>query len=186
MFFNNLRRLLTSIKIIMYKLAYFFAVSLVCCMSSFAQNSNACNCCTAQYQGFDFWLGEWEVTTNNGQIAGYNSIKKVQNNCVVQENWTSANPGYTGTSYNFFNARNNQWEQIWIDSSGQSLHLKGERTEKAMILKSDPVLNKDQKTTYNQITWTANSDGTVRQLWEVFTEGEEVKVAFDGLYRKKK
>jgi hypothetical protein len=38
-----------------------------------------------------------------------------------------------------------------------------------------------------RITWTANADGSVRQLWESSDdEGKTVTVAFDGLYRRRK
>ena len=148
------------------------------------QTASSCNCCTDIHSQFDFWVGEWTVT-QNGKLAGSNSIIKVQNNCVLQENWTSATPGYTGTSYNFYNATTQQWEQIWIDSSGQSLHLAGSRNGNAMVLKSKPKPNAKNQMSYNQITWTKNDDGTVRQLWEVFTEGVDTVIAFDGLYTPK-
>ena len=45
---------------------------------------------------------------------------------------------------------------------------------------------KKVKTFYHQVTWTDNEDGSVRQLWETFTEGKDVVVAFDGLYKKVK
>ena len=35
-----------------------------------------------------------------------------------------------------------------------------------------------------RITWTANSDGTVRQLWESMDAKGRWSVAFDGLYTK--
>jgi len=149
-----------------------------------SQTQSACNCCTEKHAQFNFWVGEWTVT-QNGKMAGNNSIVKVQNNCVLQENWTSATPGYTGTSYNFYNVVTEQWEQIWIDSSGQSLHLLGTRQGNSMVLKSEPKANAKNQMSYNQITWTKNEDGTVRQLWEVFTKGAETVVAFDGLYTPK-
>ena len=37
----------------------------------------------------------------------------------------------------------------------------------------------------NRITWTPNSDGTVRQLWEVSKDqGESWQTEFDGLYKR--
>jgi len=149
-----------------------------------AQNSN-CKCCTEKHSEFDFWIGTWEVSNSNGTKAGENTIKKIQGDCVLQENWSSATPGYTGTSNNFYNNKTKQWEQIWIDNQGQSLHLKGNKVGNQMILRTDDEKNSEGKTFFHRITWTDNEDGTVRQLWETITEDKEITVAFDGLYKRK-
>lgn len=155
----------------------------------FAQNINAqkssCNCCTEKHAEFDFWIGEWTVTNTDGSVAGNSVIDKIQDNCVLRENWTSASANYSGTSSNFYNYKAKQWEQIWIDNQGQSLHLKGNFVGNQMILQTDEETNAEGKQTFNRVTWTKNDDGTVRQLWEVVTNGSEISVAFDGLYKKK-
>ena len=150
-----------------------------------AQSNNSTPCSAKEYAQFDFWVGSWEVTNPNGSMAGSNKIEKIQGGCVLKENWTSATPGYTGTSYNFYNAAKKQWEQMWVDNQGGSLHLKGHKTGNQMILRTDDLVNADGKSFYHQITWTANNDGSVRQYWETFVKGADVAVAFDGLYKKK-
>lgn len=154
---------------------------------SFSQglNSNKCNCCSEVYKQFDFWVGDWVVMKPDGSKAGVNTIVKQQDSCVLQEQWISSRGNYTGTSYNFYNGQLKQWEQIWIDNQGGSLHLKGERKGNLMILRSDELVNADGKPFFHRITWTNNSDGTVRQLWETINEGSEIQILFDGLYTKK-
>ena len=133
---------------------------------------------------FDFWLGNWTVTNPNGTLAGTNKIVKIQDNCILQENWISAKGNYTGTSNNFFNIQTKQWEQIWIDNQGANLHLKGNRKGNQMILETDKAMNKDQKPFIHRMTWTLNNDGSVHQYWETITSGNKITVAFDGLYKK--
>jgi len=101
----------------------FFLIVLVSLQTT-AQEKK-CNCCTPKHQEFNFWVGSWVVTNPDGTKAGVNVISKIQENCVLQENWTSATGSYTGTSNNFYNYKTKQWEQIWVDNQGQSLHLKG-------------------------------------------------------------
>lgn len=149
----------------------------------FAQNK-PCNCCTEKHAEFDFWVGTWEVTNPDGTKAGKNVISKIQDQCVLQENWTSNSPGYTGTSNNFYNYKAKQWEQIWVDNQGQSLHLKGNKLGNQMILRTDDESNAEGKSFYHRVTWTDNKDGTVRQLWETIAEDEKVTIAFDGLYKR--
>ena len=163
-----------------------FCFILFClCMVSPLVGQNPCPCCTPEHNAFDFWIGEWTVTNTNGTAAGSSSIKEIENGCVIKENWTSAQAGYTGTSYNFYNNQLGRWEQLWIDNQGQHLKLSGNRVENQMILKSDPFEDNDGKMSVNRITWTANEDGTVRQLWEVLQEEKVSQTLFDGLYKKK-
>lgn len=162
----------------------------VFCLTLFSLCLNAqtdgCNCCTEKHQEFDFWEGSWETFTPDGKLAGTNEIDKIQDKCILRENWTSAKSGYTGTSYNFYNVQTNQWEQIWIDNQGQSLHLKGNRKGNQMILNSEAMKDQKGNTVYNRVTWTKNEDGTVRQLWESSSNQKDWTVAFDGLYKKRK
>ncbi len=153
----------------------------------FSANSqtNPCNCCSEKYSEFDFWVGEWTVTNPDGSQAGTNTIAKSQGNCLLQENWKSANGKVTGTSNNFYNYKTKQWEQIWVDNLGGSLHLKGNREDNKMILRTDDETNKKGDTIYHRVTWTLNKDGSVHQYWETITNGNDITVAFDGLYRKK-
>lgn len=162
----------------------FLVIAILCVIIVNAQ-SEPCNCCTEKHAEFDFWIGEWTVTNPDGSAAGTNSIIKIQDNCILRENWISAKGNFTGTSHNFYNYKTKQWEQIWVDNQGQSLHLKGHRTGNQMILQTDEETNSEGKLFYHRVTWTLNDDGSVRQYWETITNTIEVTVAFDGLYQKK-
>ncbi len=163
-----------------------FTLLIVCFISLNvnSQTNTSCNCCTEKHAEFDFWIGSWTVTNPDGSAAGTNVIEKIQDNCVLRENWTSATPGYTGTSNNFYNTAKQQWEQIWVDNQGGSLHLKGHRKGNQMILQTDVAKNQNGKPFYHRVTWTKNDDGSVRQYWETITNDTNITVAFDGLYKK--
>ena len=167
------------------KLTFTLVFAVFLSLNSWSQTADDCSCCSEAHTAFDFWIGEWRVTTADGSYAGTNTIDKVQDKCVIRENWTSATPGYTGTSYNFYNSQTKQWEQLWIDNRGQSLHMKGNRVGNQMILRTDDQINDEGKTFYHRITWTANADDSVRQLWETVVENKEISIAFDGIYRRK-
>lgn len=148
--------------------------------------TNDCNCCSIKQKAFDFWVGTWQVTNVDGTPAGLNSIVKEEEGCVLRENWTSANASFTGTSLNFYNQNTKQWEQLWIDNSGNHLKLKGNRKDNQMVLSSEEFTHADGQKYVNRITWTINDDGTVRQLWETLQNKIVKQVVFDGLYRRTK
>lgn len=138
-------------------------------------------CVTAEYRFFDFWIGEWEVTTPQGQPAGASRISKTQGGCVLLEEWTSSSGG-TGTSFNTYNTQKQSWQQFWVDAQGTVLEISGGLVEGAMVMTSD----RDQ-TPIQRITWTPNDDGSVRQHWESSSDGgQSWSTAFDGIYRRVK
>ena len=150
-----------------------------------AQSNGSCPCCAAEYRQFDFWVGDWEASTND-KPAGTNHIIILQDSCVIQENWESATSAYSGTSYNYYDPQDEQWHQTWVDNQGQSLRLTGQLEKNEMILKSGPMKNRKGETVFHRITWTPLADGTVRQHWQSQKEGSvEWQTLFDGNYKRK-
>jgi len=146
-----------------------------------------CACCGEEYRQFDFWVGDWEAFGPKGNLAGTNNIVVLQDQCIIQENWASANGAYTGTSYNHYDSQTGKWNQLWLDNQGGSLQLTGGLTDGKMILTGAPSPGGDGKNYISRITWTPNQDGSVRQHWEAQVEGEvEWQTWFNGLYKKKK
>jgi len=133
---------------------------------------------------FDFIVGEWQVTTPDGKVAGENVLEKILNGRVVLESWTGSG-GYIGKSFNIFDAALGKWRQFWVDASGLTLDLSGGMVGGSMVLEGDRL--HEGKTVRDRIRWTPNSDGTVRQLWEASEDGgKSWRVVFDGLYRRKR
>ncbi|MFT5860171.1 MAG: hypothetical protein ACI865_002279 [Flavobacteriaceae bacterium] len=54
-----------------------------------------------------------------------------------------------------------------------------------MVMKTELQTGENNSLYYSQITWSKNTDGSVTQLWETFSEtGERLSVAFNATYRK--
>jgi hypothetical protein len=131
---------------------------------------------------FDFWIGDWEVR-DMGAMSGHNSIKPILDGCVLQETWSGVS-GSAGTSLNFYDTERKLWRQFWVWREGTTLELDGEFHDGKMRLEGASVSPKGEKLR-NRITWSRNSDETVRQLWEVSRdEGATWKTQFDGEYRR--
>ena len=138
---------------------------------------------------FDFWIGDWNVTTPDGKPAGANRIDSVADGRALLENWAgdAAAGGCNGKSLNCYNATKKQWQQFWIGSGGGVLELAGGLVNGSMVLASAETKMRDGRALTNRITWTPGADGSVRQLWEQsFDSGKTWTVSFDGCYRKKK
>lgn len=142
-------------------------------------------CADARSRQFDFWVGDWEVyDAASDRFVGSNSINPILDGCVLQENWRGRS-GSAGTSLNFFDTDRQNWRQFWVWREGATLELAGGFRDDRMVLVGDAIAS-DGKPHRNRITWFANADGTVRQLWEISTDdGSTWRVEFDGIYRRK-
>lgn len=131
---------------------------------------------------FDFWVGNWQVTTPDGKVAGHNRIEFILGDRVLQENWTGAG-GYVGKSFNIYDIPTGKWRQFWVDKSGLSLVLTGGIVDGSMVLSGERETTNG--TVVDRITWTPGDDGSVRQLWETSIDfGKTWTTLFDGLYSR--
>ncbi len=145
--------------------------------------ASAAPCDEPTNRAFDFWLGEWEVRTPDGKLAGINRIEREFGGCVLHERYTTGR-GYSEESLNIYDSSRNVWHQTWVDTSGTLLLLEGGPRDGAMVLEGQSA-NADAAPTKHRITWSTNADGSVRQLWESTDAKGQWSVAFDGKYTRK-
>lgn len=139
------------------------------------------------FNDFDFWLGEWNVYSNDEKRAfqGSNSVTKHHKNCLIMENWTNAQGG-SGRSMNYFDPVEDQWRQLWV-ASGYSIDYSGGLDESGSMVLNGKINNyKTGKSQAFRGKWSANTDGSVRQFFEQKDlQSNEWTVWFDGLYVRK-
>ena len=147
--------------------------------------SAAAVCSSEKYRQFDFWIGDWDVSSN-GKAAGTNSIRAIHKGCALQENWQgSGEGGISGSSFNIYDRANDKWHQTWVDAGGILLELNGGFFDGKMVLSGERPSRDGSGTSLHRISWTPLEDGVVRQLWEVSKDsGRSWSVLFDGLYEK--
>jgi hypothetical protein len=142
-------------------------------------------CAASEHRQFDFWIGEWEVTTPRGAPAGRNRIESILDGCVLRESWAGAKGG-SGNSYNAYDRQSGRWHQTWVDNRGLVLRLDGSFADGKMVLSGD-TRDSSGARVLNRITWQQTAPGAVRQLWETSRDGGRTwSVAFDGRYRKRR
>ena len=132
-------------------------------------------CTSASHRAFDFWLGEWEVTSPpRPKWVASSTITLSNDGCSIHESYATPG-GYAGKSVNFFDATKSLWHQTWIDNQGVALYLEGNLSEGTMVL-SDAG---------NRVSWSLLPDKRVRQHWESTADGGKTwTTAFDGYYRR--
>jgi len=175
--------------IMQHKKITIISIALLISTLSFAQTPTPCS--SPQYRQFDFWVGEWEVTTvgaeGESQLAGHNTIQALYNGCTLHEKWRSAGAS-RGESFNSYDASRDVWHQTWVDNQGTLLTLEGGLKGDAMVLAGEgPAIGNDPdiKRAQHRITWQPNEDGSVTQTWDTGGPGNWQTI-FQGLYQRKK
>ena len=143
-------------------------------------------CNTEEFRHFDFWLGEWDVTSAGATSpTAENNISAAQDGCVVLEQYRAG--AFTGMSLSFYDATLKKWHQTWMSNAGGSLYLEGGLNEAGAMEMTDRHLAISEAAgSINRVTWTPNPDGTVRQFWQTSSDGGKTwSVAFDGVYVRK-
>ncbi|MDX1379954.1 MAG: hypothetical protein R3233_02480 [Xanthomonadales bacterium] len=134
-----------------------------------ANDSSPSRCDDRASRQFDFWLGNWEVTGPDGLPLGRTRVALRHDGCVVAEDWTGTD-GASGSALSRYDSANGHWHQTWVDSHGTLLLLRGGMEGSSMIMRGFVRGQGGHPDTLHHVTWTANDDGTVDQLWQVSTD----------------
>lgn len=143
----------------------------------------------AENRQFDFWLGEWNVVTTQGEMpAGSSKIELILGDCVVQENWTSGgNAGYTGKSYNIYNQASKRWEQYWVDNAGGNIFFYGGLKDGAMDYWTDEIPQPNGTKLKRHLQFIKLGPDTVRQFSQGSSDGGKTwQPEYDFTYNRKK
>jgi tetratricopeptide (TPR) repeat protein len=153
-----------------------------------ARNQKPC-AYAAENRQFDFWLGEWSVVTSKGEApAGDSRIELILGDCVVQENWMSAgNIGYSGKSYNIYNAALKRWEQYWVDNAGGNIFFYGSLKDGVMDYWTDDIPQPDGQKLKRHLQFIKLEPDKVRQFSQGSNDGGKTWfVEYDFTYNRKK
>lgn len=135
-------------RILISVLGIISAAMLVIVSGGAAQNKRTANPPTeraAEEKQFDFWIGDWDLTTKMATTTGNkeiqtfhakNSIRFIMDGKVIQENFDGSNlPGkLKGMSVSVYNKNLRKWEQTWVDNQGSYIDVAGEFKDGKMTL----------------------------------------------------
>ncbi|MBK6489651.1 MAG: hypothetical protein IPF98_22980 [Gemmatimonadetes bacterium] len=150
-----------------------------------AQGTQPAGCRTPSHRAFDFWLGEWEVRTPQGAVAGTSRITSILDGCVIHEAW-SGTGGSVGESFNIFDATAKRWHQTWVDNQGMLAQFDGARAPDGAMVMEGPARGPAGEPARSRMSFTPLTDGRVRQLWELSIDGGTTwRTTFDGYYTRR-
>ena len=141
-------------------------------------------CKSPEFRQFDFWVGDWEVQDPAGNVVGQNLVTLEQDGCLIIEHWKDAGGVQTGSSFNYYDIRDNKWHQLYLDNSGNAgafPAMAGNLTSGKMVL-----LTEEKSTPLYRWSWYTLAPDRVRQMAEQSSDGQKTWQNFwDSVYVRK-
>jgi hypothetical protein len=135
---------------------------------------------------FDFWVGEWDVRTPQGQPAGKSRVERVSGDCGLLENWTDR-AGAEGKSLNAFNSSLGRWQQFWVGQFGRVTEYRESEWRDGALSLVARTTQADGVEVLTRMTFTPVSADLVRQHGERSTDGgKSWTTTFDFHYHRRK
>ena len=137
-------------------------------------------------KAFDFWVGKWKAswhTNDSVVVVGSNTVTKILDDIVIQENFFDPSTNFKGTSISVYNLADKSWHQAWADNSGAYINLIGQLQGQKRIFKTAAHMVKGktiiQRMVFYNITennfswdWESSDDAGVtwKLGWRIFYE----------------
>ena len=167
-------------------------ILLVLFLISYCLPAQRLPCSGPQFRQFDFWIGDWDVFGKNGQKAGDSKISLILDSCIILEEWISANVQqglrYAGKSFNTWNSASKEWQQTWVDNTGNTTaYTHGKFEDKKIIFNTDPFPFSKDTIAVRRLTFFDLGKDKVRQLGEITKDkGATWATEYDLEYRRRK
>ena len=143
-------------------------------------------CEGAQFEAFDFWVGEWTVTPASGsEPVADSKIEKVSAGCAIRETWMPYRGGHS-TSISTYDPQTENWHQLWVGAQPGRVFFDGGPHEGKMVLTGYWGKDAQGNAQLVRMTYSVQSDGSVRQHGQSSIDhGLSWSDSFDLIYRRK-
>jgi len=142
-------------------------------------------CAGPEFHQLDFWIGDWNLT-HRARVArdkdewtdgtGTNSIRKILDDCVVEEHFEDKANAFRGQSASVYDPQRHLWQQTWVDNAAGYLVLTGTFENGRMTLQTPVLENRTKRMVFHDIKpdsfdwdWESSIDGgkTWVAMWKI-------------------
>ena len=125
------------------------------------------------HTSFDFWIGEWELEWQKGDGStghGTNTIVRILDGKVIQENFEDPESGFKGMSLSVYNPTTKKWHQAWADNAGGYFDFTGSVFDGNPIFKTTAV-QQGEKTIVQRMLFKNITKDRLVWDWEKTEDG---------------
>ncbi|PWN05469.1 hypothetical protein DDZ15_14375 [Rhodohalobacter mucosus] len=128
---------------------------------------------------FDFWVGEWNVSWDEGDGSkgrGINIVEKTLDGTVIQENFSiteGQQSGFKGTSISVYQQRFERWKQAWADNNGGYYDFTGDLDGEKRIFRTEMRELPDGRRLMQRMVFYDIAEDSLMWDWEASYDGGE-------------
>ncbi len=135
------------------------------------------------YRQLDFWLGDWKVVDQAGDLVGTSHVERILAGCALQETFRGQGGG-EGRTLSSWNPGLRRWEQYATDGQGVPNFFTGGFIGGELQLRADAATRRGVPFKW-RLTLSKLPGGRVRQLGETSTDsGRRWTVQNDFTYER--
>lgn len=158
-----------------------FSIMLLLALATTAwgQSQGHSPCSSPEAKQFDFWIGEWNLTSRMktgpgendwAESTASNRIEKTLDGCVILENFDGRPAAdLQGMSVSSWNPKLGKWQQTWVDNKGGYLDFVGGFEEGKMILSREA--ERDGKEIHQRMVFENITENSLDWNWERSDDG---------------
>ncbi len=135
-------------------------------------------------QQLDFWIGEWEVSSQQGTKLGTSLVAKKDKGKAISETWL-ATGGSSGTSLLYFDPSEKKWHLVCVMDQGEIFRGSGSIQERTLSMEGDHIRGDGSKGRF-KLTLLRQDQDKIRYSIEVSSDdGKTWRLAHDAVYVRK-
>ena len=153
--------------------------------ASAADEPGPCSADSATRQ-FDYWLGDWTISTNENPGTAASKVTLSLGNCVITENWRDGK-GHSGENFFAYSFDDHSWRGMFVDNRGHSHVFVDGKVAGGTAEFDGPSRGPNGEAVLNRIRVVRISPNEVKQTWEKSTDnGASWTTVFAGTYSRAK
>lgn len=91
-------------------------------------------------------------------------------NCVIEENFSTADGSFRGHSVSIYDPRTEQWHQTWVDNQGGHLVFTGGPEGDTFILHTEPA-DRDGEVVVQRMVFSSITEASISWNWQGSRDG---------------
>jgi hypothetical protein len=156
-----------------------YLAALICLINNIMVNAQPMT-----INDLDFWIGSWSCITDD-TVVGENTIQKILDKKVVEENFHLLNDNFKGRSWSVFDSASSVWKQTWVDNNGAYMAFTGRKVaDTLMFIENEPMTINGHKVYRRMIFYSILMD-SFEWKWQSSKDRINWKTNWDITYKRK-
>jgi hypothetical protein len=153
-------------------------------LHAFAASSPGACAASTESRQFDFWLGDWTITSPGGSSSSTSKVSLSLDQCLLVEKWDGGK-GHAGTNMFAYSADDKKWYGMFADNMGRAHVFTGGHVASGVAEFDGTNRGPNGEAVLDKVKVVRIAPNKVEQTWEKSTDnGASWITVFRGEYTR--